>query len=342
MRTSCASLRNAASIAGSSSASETAMWSLTLLASSVSTDVSMGPVTLPGGPPHSALRPRPGPHRPGTISVLSRPRARGVRTDMEIRASLLEFVLFIVPWIAAVGWLCSRVLGISLGRWRASVVAIVGWLGGVVCTAVIVDKHETLWVVVPMTLFFGVIVAMPAAIVLDLITRSTRARTTHRVRRTVLHPIRTTKNTFAPIGRMRELVRDARHHNLVHVRYRSEYAVDTADFALRLRLTIEDAGGMMVKFGQIASTRTDLLPETLTSELAKLQSNVRPIDADAVREVIETAFDEPVEQTFAEFDFEPLAAASIGQTHRARLTTGERVVVKVQRPGVAELVDRDA
>ena len=184
---------------------------------------------------------------------------------MEIRASLLEFVLFIVPWIAAVGWLCSRVLGISLGRWRATVVAIVGWLGGVIATAVIVDKHETLWVVVPMTLFFGVIVAMPTAIVLDLITRSTRTRTTHRVRRTLLHPIRTTKNTFAPIGRMRELVRDARHHNLVHVRYRSEYAVDTADFALRLRLTIEDAGGMMVKFGQIASTRTDLLPDSLTS-----------------------------------------------------------------------------
>ena len=94
---------------------------------------------------------------------------------------------------------------------------------------------------------------------------------------------------------MRELVRDARHHNLVHVRYRSEHAVDTADFALRLRLTIEDAGGMMVKFGQIASTRTDLLPDTLTTELAKLQSNVRPIDADAVRDVIESAFDEPVE-----------------------------------------------
>ena len=210
------------------------------------------------------------------------------------------------------------------------------------CTAVIVDRHETLWVVVPMTLFFGVIVAMPAAIVLDLITRSTRVHTRHRVRRTLVHPIRTTKSTFAPIGRMRELVRDARHHNLLHVRYRSEHAVDTADFALRLRLTIEDAGGMMVKFGQIASTRTDLLPDNLTSELAKLQSNVRPIDADAVRSVIESAFDEPVEQAFAEFDFEPLAAASIGQTHRATLVTGERVVVKVQRPGVADLVDRDA
>jgi len=132
-----------------------------------------------------------------------------------------------------------------------------------VCTAVVVDKHETLWVVVPMTLFFGVIVAMPAAIVLDLITRSARTRPHGRLRSELLHPIRTTRNFFAPIGRMRELVRDARHHNLLHVRYRSEHAVDTADFAHRLRLTIEDAGGMMVKFGQIASTRTDLLPDTM-------------------------------------------------------------------------------
>ncbi|MGZ4677802.1 MAG: ABC1 kinase family protein [Acidimicrobiia bacterium] len=262
---------------------------------------------------------------------------------MEIKANLLEFFVIIVPWIAAVGWLSSRVLGIRLGRWRSTLVAVVGWVGGLVCTGVIVDRHTAVAVVVPMTLFFGVVVAMPTAIVLDLITRSTRTTPRRtRLRRKLLHPVRSTKNAFAPIGRMRELVKDARRHNLVHVRYRSEHAVDTADFAHRLRLTIEDAGGMMVKFGQIASTRTDLLPDTLTTELANLQSSVRPIDAEAVRDVIESAFDEPVETTFAEFEWEPLAAASIGQTHRAVLVTGERVVVKVQRPGVADLVDRDA
>ena len=153
------------------------MWSLTLLSSSVSTDVSIGPVTLPGAPPHSVLRPRRGaaPHaRPGMdLGTVTPPRPTD-GDDMEIRANLLEFVVFIIPWIAAVGWLCSRVLGIHLGRWRATVVAIVGWIGGVLCTALIVDKHESLWVVVPMTLFFGVIVAMPTAIVLDLITRSVR------------------------------------------------------------------------------------------------------------------------------------------------------------------------
>ena len=99
---------------------------------------------------------------------------------------------------------------------------------------------------------------------------------------------------------------------------------------------------MFVKFGQIASTRTDLLPEVLTSELSLLQSSARPVPADDVRAVIESELGATVEEEFASFDFEPLAAASIGQTHRAVLKTGERVVVKVQRPGIEDIVHRDA
>ena len=99
---------------------------------------------------------------------------------------------------------------------------------------------------------------------------------------------------------------------------------------------------MFVKFGQIASTRTDLLPEVLTTELETLQSSARPVPADEIREVIERELGATVEEEFASFDFEPLAAASIGQTHRAVLKTGERVVVKVQRPGIEDVVHRDA
>lgn len=265
---------------------------------------------------------------------------------IDIRATALEFVFIIVPWIFAIGWLASRVLGVHLGRARAAVAAVLGWIGGVAAMALVLDPKPPLVAAISVSLFFGVIVAMPIAIIVDLITRSdhpdlTRGRRRQR-RRKVMHPIRSTRNAFAPIGRMRELVRDARRHNLVHVRFRSAQAIDSADFAIRVRETIEDAGGMMVKFGQIASTRTDLLPPTLTDELSKLQASVRPIDADEVREVLEHALGEPVETAFADFDFEPLAAASIGQTHRAHLVTGEPVVVKVQRPGVPDLVERDA
>ncbi len=99
---------------------------------------------------------------------------------------------------------------------------------------------------------------------------------------------------------------------------------------------------MFVKFGQIASTRSDLLPDTITTELSQLQSAARPVAADEVREVLEQELGASVEEEFASFDFEPLAAASIGQTHRAVLKTGEHVVVKVQRPGIEDVVHRDA
>ena len=99
---------------------------------------------------------------------------------------------------------------------------------------------------------------------------------------------------------------------------------------------------MLVKLGQIASTRTDVLPAATTEELAKLRADVRKVPEAEVREMLETELGEPVERAFGSFEFEPLAAASIGQTHRAVLADGTPVVVKVQRPGIDEVVARDA
>jgi ubiquinone biosynthesis protein len=99
---------------------------------------------------------------------------------------------------------------------------------------------------------------------------------------------------------------------------------------------------MFVKFGQIAATRSDLLPDTLTSELSNLHSNVRRLSAEEVQGVLTTELAEPVDKAFAEFDSEPLAAASIGQTHRARLHDGRPVVAKLQRPGLEDIVRRDS
>ena len=261
---------------------------------------------------------------------------------VNISVDILEFVFLIVPWIAVVGWLSARVLGVHLGRWRAIVVAVLGWIGGLLVTALVLNQDPGVAEGIPATVFFGVVVAMPIAIVLDLVTRSTRAAPRRTFRRVALHPMRSARNALAPWGRLREIGRDARKHNLLHVRYRSEQALGSADFAHRLRLMLEDAGGMMVKFGQIASTRTDLLPEPITTELAHLRSDVRPIPVEDVRGALEDGLGESVDTAFASFDWEPLAAASIGQTHRATLVTGESVVVKVQRPGVPDLVRRDA
>jgi ubiquinone biosynthesis protein len=99
---------------------------------------------------------------------------------------------------------------------------------------------------------------------------------------------------------------------------------------------------MFVKFGQIAATRSDLLPETLTSELSNLHANVARLSPGEVEGVLNEELGEPVEQAFSSFEHAPLAAASIGQTHRATLHDGRHVIVKVQRPGIDDIVRRDS
>jgi ubiquinone biosynthesis protein len=109
----------------------------------------------------------------------------------------------------------------------------------------------------------------------------------------------------------------------------------------RLRVTIEQLGPTFVKLGQTLSTRPDLLPPAYIAELAKLLDTAPSIPAADVAWTIETELGKPVEDLFAWFDWEPIAAASIGQAHRARLHTGEHVVVKVQRPGVEQTIAAD-
>ena len=126
---------------------------------------------------------------------------------------------------------------------------------------------------------------------------------------------------FAPVGRFRQLVGNARQENLLHVRYRSVAALDSPDLARRLRIVLERSGGMFVKFGQIASTRTDLLPATITDELSNLHADVERVPPDEVEKVLEAELGEPVDQAFDEFESEPLAAASIGPDATARSCT---------------------
>ncbi|MBO2008040.1 ABC1 kinase family protein [Hymenobacter negativus] len=109
----------------------------------------------------------------------------------------------------------------------------------------------------------------------------------------------------------------------------------------RVRLIIEELGPTFIKLAQAMSNRADLLPEALIDEFEKLQSNVPPFDVVLARQIIEEELGRPISEVFSEFDDVTLGSASIGQVHRARLLTGEEVVVKVQRPGVREKVRSD-
>ncbi|MGH8309504.1 MAG: ubiquinone biosynthesis regulatory protein kinase UbiB [Steroidobacteraceae bacterium] len=109
----------------------------------------------------------------------------------------------------------------------------------------------------------------------------------------------------------------------------------------RLRRALEDLGPIFVKFGQVVSTRRDLLPTDIADELAKLQDRVPPFPGAIARARIEEALGRPVAEIFRSFDETPMAAASIAQVHAATLPDGREVVVKVLRPGMREMIGRD-
>ena len=111
--------------------------------------------------------------------------------------------------------------------------------------------------------------------------------------------------------------------------------------AERVRMILEELGPTFVKLGQIASTRPDLIPGEFISELEKLRDAVPPFPFDQVSEIVEDELRRPLSESFAQFSESSLAAASIGQVHRARLEDGEEVVVKVQRPDIRHTIEVD-
>lgn len=111
--------------------------------------------------------------------------------------------------------------------------------------------------------------------------------------------------------------------------------------AEQFKLVLEELGPTFIKFGQILSLRRDILSEDFIRELEKLQDNVPPFPAEHSRQEIQSQFGKPVEELYASFDDKPLAAASIGQVHRAKLFDDREVVVKIQRPGIRKTVETD-
>ena len=110
---------------------------------------------------------------------------------------------------------------------------------------------------------------------------------------------------------------------------------------VRLREALEELGPVFVKFGQMLSSRPDLLPEDLADELTGLQDRVPPFSGAEARRCIERALDRPLDEVFAEFDSAPMASASVAQVHAATLRDGAEVVVKVLRPGIERVIEGD-
>ena len=111
--------------------------------------------------------------------------------------------------------------------------------------------------------------------------------------------------------------------------------------AERLRIALENLGPIFVKFGQMLSTRRDLLPTDIADELAKLQDQVPPFDFSFVKRIVEAAYKQPIFKQFKQFDESPVASASVAQVHFATLQDGKEVAVKILRPKIEQQVKRD-
>ncbi|MFH0752628.1 MAG: AarF/ABC1/UbiB kinase family protein [archaeon] len=115
----------------------------------------------------------------------------------------------------------------------------------------------------------------------------------------------------------------------------------TNSIPLRIRSAMEDLGGTFVKLGQLLSLRYDLLPKEYCDEFSKLQEGVRPFNFSQVKQIIEKELKKPIKEIFKEFEQQPIAAASVGQVHKAVLKNGELVAIKIQRPDIELIFEAD-
>ncbi|WKZ33131.1 MAG: AarF/ABC1/UbiB kinase family protein [Thermodesulfobacteriota bacterium] len=127
----------------------------------------------------------------------------------------------------------------------------------------------------------------------------------------------------------------------IPLRFAGKRRKDRLTEPVRARLAMEELGPTFIKFGQILSTRPDVVPHEYIIEFLRLQDSVSPLPFDEMRKVIEAEFGRPVEDVFSSIDEAPVAAASIAQVHRAITRDGGEVVVKVKRPGIEEVINTD-
>lgn len=266
--------------------------------------------------------------------------------------------------------LAGRLLGVRL-RWsRALLAAFPGLIAGIVVVWALAGRRRSPESLpVPAILLAALIATMLIAVLLELLGRPGRLAAVEGQLHTgrVPHPVRSLRRRISHTRRYLEVARITARHGLGsylggrsrqpaahpaawahddHVAPSAEPAPGGVNarprpLARNLRAALEEAGGMFIKLGQVLSTRGDLLPADVVAELARLQDHVTPVGRADVEELLTAELGAPPGELFASFDPEPLAAASIAQVHRARLTTGEQVVIKVQRPRVRALVERD-
>lgn len=245
----------------------------------------------------------------------------------------LSFTLLLV-----LAWLAARLLGTRQRSWVSAVVAA---SAGVLFGALLLSAEPRRGIEevnVGVVIVVQVLATMAATVVLDLL--SDRPSTERPMVR-VPHPVRGARAAVRRGRRYVHVLRIASRRGLAPYLGLHGNPANAIVAASSVRGAMEEAGGMFVKLGQLLAGRADLLPAEVRREFSRLQEQVAPADAAAVEQLVETELGAPLDEVFAAFELEPIAAASIGQAHAAKLQDGTDVIIKVQRPGIDTVVEDD-
>ena len=252
-----------------------------------------------------------------------------------ILLGLLAIVTGVI-FIAVISVAARRLLGLTVGLGRAVVAGAIGLAIEFVFGLHVRPSHRGSSVYITLQLGLSILAAMLVLVLAEAVLPSgTWPRP--------LEWSRALRGRYRRALRYWQISRIALRHGLgPYLRGRRGGDPErTAALARSLRLALAEAGVTFVKLGQILSTRRDLVGGTFADELAQLQDQVPPAPWPQVQDLLVAELGAPPESVFASFDRTPVASASIAQVHRARLTDGTAVAVKVQRPGIEPVVERD-